>query len=45
MTGTALWPSLLATWLTLAPVPAAAPGPGMANPAPPVAGALPARRD
>ncbi len=45
MTGTALWPSLLATWLTLTPVPASAPAPGASQPAPPTLSILPDRRD
>jgi hypothetical protein len=40
-----LWPTLLATWLSIAPVPAAAPEPG-ASEAPMVREAsLPIRRD
>ena len=41
---TGLWPSLLATWLNLAPVPSAAPPPtATAEPQPSLA--LPAKRD
>ena len=45
MTGSGLWPSLLATWLTVTPVPVATPAPGVAPPAPPVLSILPDRRD
>lgn len=45
MTGTALWPSLLATWLTLTPVPVASPAPGAANLAPPAVSSGTTRRD
>ncbi|MBC7433971.1 MAG: hypothetical protein H7345_18095 [Rubritepida sp.] len=41
---TALWPSLLATWLSLTPVPSGASTPSAA-PVPPPAIALPSRPD
>ena len=41
---TALWPSLLATWLSLTPVPGGAPAPGAAPVTPPSI-ALPSRPD
>ena len=41
---TALWPTLLATWLNLTPVPSSMPAAGTPVPPPPAIG-LPARRD
>lgn len=44
MGSTALWPSLLATWLSVTPVPSGVAGPSVSpTPAPSVA--LPVRRD
>ncbi|MCS6891284.1 MAG: hypothetical protein RMK64_03715 [Rhodovarius sp.] len=45
MTTTPLWPTLLATWLSLAPAPAAQPTPGAANPAPATPAQILPRKD
>ena len=43
MATTGLWPSLLATWLSLAPVPSAAPAEAVTTPPPIATIALPDR--
>ena len=43
---TTLWPSLLATWLSVTPLPASSNAPSAGNPAPAAPGiTLPPRRD
>jgi hypothetical protein len=45
MTAGSLWPAILATWLSVTPVPASTPAPGAANTPQQPATMLPARRD
>jgi hypothetical protein len=42
---TGLWPTLLATWLSITPVPAPTPEPGADNARPPREVSLPVKRD
>ncbi len=45
MTAGSLWPGILATWLSVTPVPASTPAPGVANAPQPLPIMQPARRD